>query len=306
MANQFACPACGNLVDDQMKFCNSCGTPLEGVAVAAESVDPVARAVAEETIAGAIICPQCGTPAGSPDEKFCAVCGTVLQAPAAAGAPIAEPGAFIAPPEAPAPVVATSSVATPQVAPMAQPAAAPAPAYGGTASGAAGAAGVAGIAGVAGGLDMKGMQSKLDDFMGASVDTSTVGVGFNPASVTLDQANDAMLRAAFSFFGKSYTPGGEPAAVNTPEIVQRRDQARQRDEERAAARKEEKNFASRETRIVQGEMVSALRSDVGPATAMVQTERDKAAKRQAVSRLKHKVALGDMSKKEAVEQASEV
>lgn len=155
------------------------------------------------------------------------------------------------------------------------------------------------------GFDAAAMQSKLDDFMGATVDTSNVGIGFNPDAINLGQADDAAFKTAFAFFGKSFSPEGELAAVNTPEVIQRRDQARAKDEERAARRKEKQEFSARGSKIVQGEMASYLRSDLGPNPSMVQDVQAKAMKRQTVDRLKHKVALGDMSREEAIEQASE-
>lgn len=291
MENQTTCPSCGNPIDSSMKFCRSCGTPLGSAP--AQTPKPAA--------ASGPVCSKCGTPATEPSQKFCAKCGGPIVVAAGSAAPQA--------PAATAPSAAASSAAAaaPTKPAYQQSAAASTPATSFASTVAAPAA--AGYATPAAGMNatasdkVANARSKFDSFMGASVDTSQVGSDFNSQGVTLDMANDQALNEAFKCFGKAYSPTGAVAGMTTPEITERRKKANEDAAERAAARKEQREFTAREGRVVYGELTSKLQPGVGPTIAMIASEHEKAATQQTRNRLKHNVALGEQSKKEAVEQA---
>lgn len=270
-----------------MKFCRSCGTPLGS----APTQTP------KPAVASGPVCSKCGIPATEPSQKFCAKCG----------GPIVVATGNATPQTSTAAATPSATAAAPATSAYRQPAAVSTPAASFTDAAAAPAA--AGYAAPAAGMNatanakVANARSKFDDFMGASVDTSQVGSDFNSQGVTLDMANDQALSEAFKCFGKVYSPTGDVAGMNTPEITERRKKANEDAAEQAAARKEQREFTAREGRVVYGELTSKLQPGVGPTIAMIASEHEKAATQQTRNRLKHNVALGEQSKKEAVEQA---
>ena len=147
--------------------------------------------------------------------------------------------------------------------------------------------------------------SKLDSFMGATLDLDAVGKDFDPSSIALNSFKDEDLEKAFAFFGKSLNGSSnqEAASVDneteTPRSVSEDAQAKE------ARSKESRDFTAKAGTTVFGALSSQLHSEFAPKAEMVAQQRGDAANKEKKDRLKHKVALGEMDKRSAVDQAEE-
>lgn len=276
------CPQCGNTVKPDTSFCALCGASLkQESATDAEAQQQVESAF----VATEPVCQNCGTPAVSSNQKYCAICGGRIEMTNAdAGAATS---ASVAPMPTPMPV--SEAAIEPVVA---------APAAGAQQDSARAAVDPAALKD-----GLSKFQSNFNDFMGASIDTSAVGKDFNASTITLEGISAEQMSAAFSFFGKSYSEVDQPAFAPIPSAVERRKEAETRDDE--ARTKAGRDFSATEGYMVYGALASKLQPGVGPTARMVESQRKKAWDRQKKDRLKHQVALGEISQEDAVELAKD-
>lgn len=108
------CPNCGTDNIDGAAFCDNCGKPLPAASASVMPTTPASplQATMPAGAAGAILCPNCGTPA-MPGEIFCSNCGTALPAAAAVPAPPAPVPPAPAPPIQQPGIMETAPVAPP-------------------------------------------------------------------------------------------------------------------------------------------------------------------------------------------------
>ena len=263
-------------------------------------------------MAQTIICAVCGGEI-SADKKFCKFCGSPVEATISETVASAEPPAPTEMPTCPhcgallknAGQKFCGSCGGVIDATSATPAAAPTVAVGGTAPVAAASTSVAASKdAVKDGISKA--SARLDNFMGASLDLESVGKDFDADAITFASINDAELAKAYAFFGKSFEKV-QAQETNVTDVtgapVQRR--SSEGEEEKAARAKESRDFSAHAGTAVFGSLSSQLRAEFAPKVEMIVEQRDKAASKEQKDRLKHKVALGDMDKRTAVELAEE-
>lgn len=272
MAQTIICAVCGGETNADKKFCKFCGSPIEASAAeVAASAAPAPDAAAA--------CPHCGAALKNPDQKFCGSCGGVIEKTQAA------------PASAPAMAVGGTSPATD------------------TSAGAAAGGAAANLASSKDAMKdgLSKASARLDDFMGASLDLDAVGKDFDADSIKLEALDDAELSKAFAFFGKSLNETASAKGADVADVVgdstQRRDS--EAAEDKAARAKGARDFSARVGTTVVGAFSSQLHTEFAPKVEMIAEHRDKAANKELKDRLKHKVALGDMGKREAVELTEE-
>ncbi|MEI3376539.1 MAG: zinc ribbon domain-containing protein [Coriobacteriales bacterium] len=215
-------------------------------------------------------CPHCGAALKKPDQKFCGSCGGVIEKAQAGSADTS--------------VTAPVAVAD----------------------------GTAATASIASSKDamkdgLAKASAKLDDFMGASLDLDAVGKDFDAGSISLASLDDEGLAEAFAFFGKSLNESAAAEGTDVTDVAGSPDQRRDSEtvEEKAPRSKEARDFSAKAGTAVIGALSSQLHAEFAPKVEMIAEHRGKAATKEHKDRLKHKVALGDMDKRGAVELAEE-
>lgn len=216
-------------------------------------------------------CSQCGAPIKNPDQRFCGSCGTVLSSEEAiapvnqAAAPVKDVALSVA-----------DSTGVPSTL-------------------------VSSADSVKDGLSKA--SAKLDSFMGATLDLDAVGKDFDPSSIDLKSISAEEIASAFSYFGKSLAdPVAEEVVVlDMPEDRRSSEEG----EDKAPSVKDRKDFSAKTGAAVFGALSSQLHAEFAPKVEMIAERRGKAASKEKTDRLKHKVDLGDMEKRTAVEQAKE-
>ena len=143
-------------------------------------------------------------------------------------------------------------------------------------------------------------KAKFDSFMGASIDISAIGKGFDASKILMGGFDEEQLRGAFSYFGKSLEESTEHSFISDQGKVTRRKDLEILDEE--AQEMEDRDFAIQETSIVCGEMAERLDSAIAPQAEDIAGEYAQALKNQTKSRTKTRVALGEMTRDEAIEK----
>lgn len=267
------CPTCGGALAPDVKFCKFCGTSIDQID--ASTPEPASEPEAPKERA----CPQCGAPIQRGDYKFCGSCGAVLEnvSSVVAAGGIGAPPTFVqrGVPAAPGPMPTMRSQQMMQGASAAS--------------------------------------AKFDSFMGASVDLDSVGKDFSPEMIQLGGFDDADLARAFAFFGATLNaqPLGSDSKASADQLQLDGDEARRIAEKRSvkeesvANSKERRDFSAQEGTTVFGSLSSQLLVEFAPTVDMIADQRGAASKKEHKDRLKHKVALGDMDKREAIKQSEE-
>lgn len=275
MPQTITCNVCGGEIAAGTSFCKFCGSPVESITI--EEVVSVPASASSS-------CPHCGAPLRNPGQKFCISCGGALgggSVPASSSPAMAVGGA------ASAGFVGARSDSVPQT-PMAQQNMSQ-----------------ASLSADAMKERFSKASAKFDSFMGASLDLDEVGKGFDANSISASDINKAQLVRAFSFFGKSYDAPAVPESAGpldaTGEPTQRR--ATEAAEDQEARSKEMRDFGAKSGTTVVGALSSQLHAEFAPKVEQIAELRGTAATKEQKDRLKHKVALGDMDKLDAVEQA---
>ena len=274
MSQTISCAICGGEINSDASFCKFCGSPVK-------QVDEVLESAAKLEQQSAPTCPQCGAPIKNQAQKFCGSCGAVLGS-TASSAPVNQTVAVGG--TAPVTVAGTGSFES-------------------TSNSAEGAsrASSPSVDSIKNGFS--DISSKLDSFMGATVDLDAVGSDFDPATIDLSKVSEEELAKAFSYFGMSLNSAApeEQEAVISPE----KRRSSEEDEDKAPVTKEQRDFSAKAGATVFGTLSSQLHVEFAPKVEMIAEQRGKAANKEKVDRLKHKVELGDMDKRTAVDKAKE-
>lgn len=290
------CPNCGSQVRDGAKFCQVCGSLLSQAAPAASKPAPTATSEP-------MVCPKCGAPRTSPKQKFCGKCGTRFELTPGGAAP--QLASDAPQPAAPAPTTAAISAdpGVTQLRPRAVPAAPQAQA---STAPAAQPANVAASAQATAPVPEPGAPtsftaSSYTHAGGMNVQRIPLHNGFDANTVQFEGAGDSRMADAFSYFGKTYHPATKETA-DQPKILSRRSMDQSG---KSAASMGKLDYGSRKSagsrRADYAEFATQLSASVIPTEDLLTSDkRQKAARTEQQERLRHKVAMGELTKQEAV------